>query len=95
VKLGRTDLAPGGSDLIQRGEGLNNADTIEGAREIVRGQATGRYYVDEIQAVPFPSGHTSRQWGRMIRHPDGRVEDEPHPWSRKLVFLGHFTGNPR
>jgi hypothetical protein len=32
------------------------------------------------RADPFPSGHTSRQWGRMIRRPDGRVEDEPWPW---------------
>jgi hypothetical protein len=39
--------------------------------------APGRYSVDEIQAEPFPSGHTSRSWGRMIRDPDGRVEDDP------------------
>ena len=48
-------------------------------REIVRGQPPGRYDVDEIRAEPFPSGHTSRQWGRLIRHPVGRVEDEPWP----------------
>jgi hypothetical protein len=40
----------------------------------------GRYEVDEIRAEPFVSGHTSRSWGRMLRHPDGRVEDEPWPW---------------
>src|SRR5262249_23301206 len=28
-----------------------------------------------------PSGHTSRWWGRLIRHPDGRVEDEAWPWT--------------
>jgi hypothetical protein len=38
--------------------------------------------MDEIRADPLPSGHTSRQWGRMIRHPDGRVEDEPWLWDR-------------
>ena len=38
------------------------------------------YDVDEIRAEPFPSGHTSRSWGRLIRRPDGRVEDEPWPW---------------
>jgi hypothetical protein len=48
----------------------------------VQGQPTGRYDVDEIRAEPFRSGHTSRQWGRMIRHLDGRVEDEPWPWDR-------------
>jgi hypothetical protein len=66
--------------VSHRAEGIDDADTIEGARGIVRGQAPGRYDVDEIRAEPFPSGHTSQQWGRMIRHPDGRVEVEPHPW---------------
>jgi hypothetical protein len=59
-------------------------DNIEGARKIVRGQVTGRYNVDEIRAEPFPSGHTSRSWDRMIRYPDGRVEDEPWPWERAV-----------
>jgi hypothetical protein len=55
---------------------------IDGAREIVREQPPGRYDVDEIRAepFPFPSGHTSRSWGRLIRRPDGRVDDEPWPW---------------
>jgi hypothetical protein len=63
--------------VSHQGEGMDDADTIEVAREIVRGRPPGRYDVDRIRAEPFPSGHTSRQWGRMIRHPDGRVEDEP------------------
>ena len=67
--------------VSHRGEGIDDADTIEGARGIVRGQSAGRYDVDEIRDESFPSGHTSRQWGRMIRHPDGRVKDEPWPWS--------------
>jgi hypothetical protein len=66
--------------VSHRGEGIDDADTLEGARGAVRGQSTGRYDVDEIRTEPFHSGHTSRQWGRLIRHPDGRVEDEPHPW---------------
>ena len=60
--------------VSHRGEGIDDADTIEGARGIVRGEPPGRYDVDEIRGEPFPSGHTSRSWGRMIRHPDGRVE---------------------
>ena len=68
--------------VSQRGEGIDDAETIGGAREIVRGRPPGRYDVDEIRAEPFPSGHTSRSWGRMIRHPDGRVEGEPWPWER-------------
>ncbi len=67
--------------VSQRGQGIDDADTIEGAREIVRDQSPGRYDVDEIRAEPFLSGHTSQQWGRMIRHLDGRIEDEPQPWT--------------
>jgi hypothetical protein len=66
--------------VSHRGDGIDDPDTIEGARGIVRDQPPGHYDVDEIRAEPFPSGHTSRGWGRLIRHPDGRVEDESHPW---------------
>ena len=66
--------------VSQHGESIDDADTIEGVKEIVRGEPPGRYDVDEIQAEPFPSGHTSRSWVRLIRHKDGRVEDEPWPW---------------
>ena len=68
--------------ISQPGEGIDDADTIEGAREIVQGRPPGRYDVVEIRAEPFPSGHTSRSWGRMIRNPDGRLQDEPWPWDR-------------
>jgi hypothetical protein len=54
------------------GEGIGDAASIEGARAIVRGQEPGRYDEDEIQAEPFPSGPTSRSWGRLIQHSDGR-----------------------
>jgi hypothetical protein len=63
-----------------RGEGIDDADTIEGARGIVRGQSLSRYDVDEIRTERFPSGRKSRAWGRMVGHPDGRVEDDPRPW---------------
>ena len=66
--------------VSHQGEGIDDADGIEGAREVVRHQAPGRYDVDEIRGESFPTGHTSRSWGRMIRHPGGRVEDEPWPW---------------
>ena len=68
--------------VSHQGEGIDDAGTIDGAREIVRGQPPGRYDLDEIRSEPFQSGHTSDQWSRMIRHPDGRVEDEPWPWDR-------------
>jgi hypothetical protein len=66
--------------VTQRGEGIDDADTLDGARAIVQGRPVGRYDVDEIRLKPFASGHTSRQWERLLRHPDGRVEDEPWPW---------------
>jgi hypothetical protein len=68
--------------VSQKGEGIADADEIQGGREIVRSEPSGRYDVDETRAEAFPSGHISRSWGRMIRHPDGRVEDEPWPWER-------------
>lgn len=73
--------------VSHRGEGIDDADTIEGAREIVRGQPPGRYEVDEIRAGPLRSGLTSREWGRLIRHGDGRVEDEPPPRARSSIFI--------
>jgi hypothetical protein len=65
---------------ISRGETGFDADTIDRARETPRREEPGLYRVDEIRADPFPSGHTSRAWGNLIRHADGRVEDEAAPW---------------
>jgi hypothetical protein len=61
--------------VSRQGEGIEDADTIEGAREIAQGQPTSRYDVDKIRADPSPSGHNSRSWGRLIRRPDGRVKE--------------------
>ena len=58
----------------------HQGEGIDGARQLVQSQPSGHYDVDEIRAEPFPLGHTRRQWGRLIRRPDGRVEDEPWPW---------------
>ena len=69
--------------VSRQSEAIDDADNIEGARVIVRDQPPGRYEVAEIRAEPFASGHTSRSWGRLIRHPDGRVEDEPWSWDRE------------
>jgi hypothetical protein len=53
--------------VSQRGEGIDDAEKVEGARQVVRGQPPGRYDVDEIRADPLRSGNSSRLWGRMIR----------------------------
>ena len=62
------------------GEMLADADSLDGVTEVVRKAAPGRYHVDEISAVPLPSGHTSRRWGSAIRHEDGRLFLDPDPW---------------
>jgi hypothetical protein len=45
--------------VSHRGDGIDDADSIEGARGIFRGQPPGCYEVDEIRSEPFPSRHTS------------------------------------
>ena len=62
------------------GEGIDDADSIEGAREIVQGQPPSRYDVYEIRAEPGPSGHTSRRWGVLFKLQDGTILTEPDPW---------------
>ena len=64
--------------VSQNGTWVGYAGNIEGAREIVRCEQPGRYDVDEVRANSPPSGLGSRRWGQLIRHPDGRVEDEAH-----------------
>jgi hypothetical protein len=56
------------------GEVIDDADTIEGARGIVRGQPAGRYNVDEISSDLLPSGHTNRRWGVESKHLDATAE---------------------
>ena len=62
------------------GEMLADADSMDGVTELVRNAPPGRYQVDEISAVPLPSGHTARRCGTAIRHDDGRVILGPDPW---------------
>ena len=65
---------------ISRGDWGFDSDTMEQARELLRGEKPDLFHVDEIRADPFPCSHTSRAWGKLIRHDDGRVEGEPWPW---------------
>jgi hypothetical protein len=57
---------------------IGYSGSIGGAREIVRCEPPGRYDVEEVRADPFPFGITSTPWGQLIRHTDGRVEDQSH-----------------
>jgi len=63
---------------VSRGGTIDDVDAIEASREIVRGQPPSRYDLDEVRVEPFDSGHMSRQWGHIIRHPDERVQVEPN-----------------
>jgi len=65
---------------VTHGETGFDADSLDQAREQLRREEPGLYRVDEIRPDPFPSGHTSRAWGGLIQHVDGRVVGEPHPW---------------
>lgn len=57
-----------------------NVDTLDQLEPAVRDENRRLYHVEELRANPFPSRHTSRAWGKLIRHNDGRVELEPDPW---------------
>jgi hypothetical protein len=87
--------------LSQRGGGIDNATTIEGAREIIRDQPLGRYEADGILPDSFPSSHTSRRWelrsegrtgsARLIPihdpHDDrGMLEELPNDLMSKLGY---------
>jgi hypothetical protein len=53
---------------------ITDIGSVEAIDRVIRSEEPGRYHVDQIGTEPLLSGHTSRSWGRMIRHPDGRVE---------------------
>jgi hypothetical protein len=65
----------------RKGEGIDDADTIDVARAIVRGNLPSRHNLAEIGAERLPSGHTSWRWGTAIKRPDGAVTLDPDPWS--------------
>jgi hypothetical protein len=53
--------------VSHQGKSIADADSIEGAREIVRSQPLGRYDVDEISSEPLSSVYPSRRSGVRIR----------------------------
>jgi hypothetical protein len=58
-----------------------DVEFVEQIEPAIRSSPPGRCHIDEISADPLRSGHTSRAWGKLVRHTDGRTEAEPHPWS--------------
>ena len=63
-------------------ERIINVDSVEKLAPEIHAPPPGRYHVDEISAVPLPSGHTSRRWGVGIKRADGSVVVKPDPWPR-------------
>ncbi len=60
-------------------EPIIDVDTLADIEPAIRDWKAGRYDVDEISADPWPSGHTSRRWGVVIKWRDGAVFLEPDP----------------
>ncbi len=52
-----------------------DTDSLDQAPARLRREEPGLHRADEIHADPFASGHTSRAWGGLTRHADGRVEE--------------------
>jgi hypothetical protein len=64
--------------VSREGQGIDDADTIDEARGVVRVQSPGRYEVDDIRGDPFPSGHSSRSAGaRSPSTTTAESEDNP------------------
>ena len=61
-------------------EPIVDVNTVEQIEPVIRAGRCGRYHIDEISAVPLPSGHTSRRWGVGVKSTDGSVAIVPDPW---------------
>jgi hypothetical protein len=84
---------------VIRDDLIDDADTIDGVREIVGQQPPGRYRVDEISVDPLPSGHTARRWGVAIKRPDRTQRrtsaTERMPWNYlKSESSGSWSPSP-
>ena len=58
--------------ISHEGEGIDDTGTIDGAREIVRGKAPGRYDVDEIRSRSLagaPEWRVAYPWLGCVRTP--------------------------
>jgi hypothetical protein len=67
----------------RKGEGIDDADTIEVARAIVRGNLSSCHNLAEIGAERPPSGHTGRHWGAGIKRVDGLMILQPDSWPER------------
>jgi hypothetical protein len=56
-----------------------NVNTLDEIEPVIRRAEPGRYHIEELPLKPFPSGHTSRRWGVVIKRADGSIGIEPDP----------------
>ncbi len=61
-------------------EPIADVYNVEAIEPVIRTSEPGRYHIDELSAVPLPSGHTERRWGVAFKWNDGSVVIEPDPW---------------
>jgi hypothetical protein len=57
-------------------------DQLKSIEPAIRTLESGRYYIDEVNLDPLPSGYISRRWGTGTKRPDGSVMIEPDLWQR-------------
>jgi hypothetical protein len=67
----------------RKGEGIDDADPIEVARAIVRGNVPSRHNLAEIGAERLPTGHTGRHWGAGIQRVAGLMILQPDSWPER------------
>jgi hypothetical protein len=56
-----------------------DVDSLASVEKIMRAGKPGRYDLDEISYDPLASGYTSRRWGAVTKHTDGRIVIEIAP----------------
>jgi hypothetical protein len=61
-------------------EPITDVGSVEAVEGAIRADEPGCYHVDQISAVPLPSGHTCRRWGTATKRPDRAVTLDPDPW---------------
>lgn len=64
--------------ISQRGEYVDNAETIDHIKQIVKNRPPGHYAIDRLDAT----FNDWLAWGLMIMHPDGSIEEDP--WRHRL-----------
>src|SRR5262249_47779355 len=99
--------SPGGAAIFRvshRGEGIDDADTIEGAREIAQGQPPGRYDAeflsgDRLQVKQDESSVRFRTWTSWLSSSAMQAKPGPHSPGRscrksRAVMYGEDSPSP-